>query len=217
MIKIVIFDFDGTIGDTLPLCIEAFHRAIEPLAGKTLTDEEIVNTFGPSEEGTIKALIPGAYEQGVKAYLSWYKELHRLYPHPFKGIKEVIEYLRSRHILVALVTGKGKNSCRISLEQYQMEKSFDLIKTGSPDGDCKEQGMQDVLQQAGIRPDQALYVGDTASDILHARNVGLPIASALWGSVVDEEEVCRLRPEYMFFSVEEFRDFIEKQERNSGK
>ncbi|MGQ1947507.1 HAD family hydrolase [Geofilum sp. OHC36d9] len=56
-IKAVIFDLDGTLGNTIPLCIEAFRKSIEPLIGKKLSDQEITSTFGPSEEGTIKVLV----------------------------------------------------------------------------------------------------------------------------------------------------------------
>ena len=61
-IKGLIFDLDGTIGNTLPLCIQAFRQSIEPLAMKKLSDQDIIATFGPSEEGTIQTLIPEHYE-----------------------------------------------------------------------------------------------------------------------------------------------------------
>ena len=70
MLKAVLFDFDGTVGNTLPLCIAAFQKAITPLAGRSFSEREIVATFGPSEEGTIRALIPQFYEQGVEGYLN---------------------------------------------------------------------------------------------------------------------------------------------------
>ena len=44
--KCLIFDLDGTLGNTLPLCIAAFKQAIEPLAGRSLSDAEIIATFG---------------------------------------------------------------------------------------------------------------------------------------------------------------------------
>ena len=68
-IKCVIFDLDGTIGDTVPLCIKAFKEAIEPLINRSVSNEEIIATFGPSEEGTIMALAPEFYEKGVEDYL----------------------------------------------------------------------------------------------------------------------------------------------------
>jgi len=54
-----IFDLDGTIGNTLPLCVTAFREALESLAGRPLSDAAIMATFGPSEEGTVMALVPG--------------------------------------------------------------------------------------------------------------------------------------------------------------
>jgi beta-phosphoglucomutase-like phosphatase (HAD superfamily) len=44
-IKAVIFDLDGTVADTLPLCIAAFKKSVEPLLGKTVSEEEIIATF----------------------------------------------------------------------------------------------------------------------------------------------------------------------------
>ena len=54
MIKTAIFDFDGTLADTIPLCREAFRRAIQKLDGRILTDEEIERQFGPDDLGDIQ-------------------------------------------------------------------------------------------------------------------------------------------------------------------
>lgn len=178
MIRAVIFDFDGTIGNTLPLCIAAFRRAIEPLAGKQLPDEEIVATFGPSEEGTIRILAPHAYEQGLADYLNCYRELHDMCPSPFDGIPELLEWLRARGIIIALVTGKGRRSCSISLEQYGIARFFDLVETGSPEGPCKPEGIRAVLDRFLLKPEEAIYVGDTASDVASARSAGVPAVAA---------------------------------------
>lgn len=63
-IKLAIFDLDGTLADTLPLCIQAFRQSVEPLINRSVTDSEIIATFGPSEEGTIKQLAPDGRYQG---------------------------------------------------------------------------------------------------------------------------------------------------------
>ena len=51
MLKAVIFDFDGTIGDTLKLVIESIREAVSPFMDRELSDDEIADTFGPIEEG----------------------------------------------------------------------------------------------------------------------------------------------------------------------
>jgi len=111
-IKAMIFDLDGTIGDTVPLCIDAFRKSINPFMKRGISDEEIIATFGPSEEGTIKALIPEHYEEGIEQYLYYYKKLHKKCPKPFDGIVEVISDLKKKGILVSMVTGKGSKGCR---------------------------------------------------------------------------------------------------------
>lgn len=86
-IKAVIFDLDGTLANTLPLCIKAFKNSIQPLINRSVSDAEIIATFGPSEEGTIMALAPDFYEQGVSDYLHFHETLHHMCPSPFEGIK----------------------------------------------------------------------------------------------------------------------------------
>lgn len=119
-IKAVIFDLDGTIANTLPLCIQAFRESIEPLIGKSISDQEIIATFGPSEEGTILALAPDHYEHGVSGYLQRYEILHAMCPQPFDGIRELLADLRRQEVKMALVTGKGALSTNISLKRFDL-------------------------------------------------------------------------------------------------
>lgn len=211
MKKIVIFDFDGTIGDTLPLGLRCFHEAIEPLANKRLTDEEIIETFGPTEEGTIMQLIPEHYEEGVKKYLECYEKYHDMCATPFDGIKDLIACLRDSNVKTALVTGKGKKSCDISLKQYDMENSFDWIEVGSLHGTRKAEGIRNVLEHFRIRPKDAAYVGDAPSDITYARQEGVSIISALWGSHTDEQAIKKGKPDFTCYKVEELKQYLEQQ------
>ncbi|MBY9081791.1 HAD family hydrolase [Paenibacillus sp. HN-1] len=206
--KAVIFDFDGTVADTLPLCITSFRKAIEPLAGRSLSDGEIIATFGPSEEGTIMALIPDFYEEGLSSYLSHYEELHGMCAEPFDGMRELLDFLKEQGIIVALVTGKGEQSCRVSLAFYGMENRFDWIETGSPHGQRKTEGIQEVLRQFGLKESEAIYVGDAVSDIHSARATGMPILSAAWGSYTDVDELGRHEPDEILSTVAELRAYL---------
>lgn len=210
MIKALIFDLDGTIGNTLLLCIEAFRKTIEPLTGRTFTNEEIIASFGPSEEGTIRKLIPDLYEQGLSDYLRHYAELHdAISPAPFEGMKEILTELKKSGTPLALVTGKGEKSCQITLEKYGMEKCFDKIETGSAAGPCKPDGLRAVLRYFSLTPDQAVYVGDAPSDIDACRETGVPVISVSWAETADENELRRNNPDYLFNSVSDFRSFLE--------
>ena len=209
MIKAVIFDLDGTVGNTLPLCIAAFRKAIEPLSGKQLSDQDIIDTFGPSEEGTIMALAPDHYDCALKAYLAHYEAMHDMCPAPFDGIGEILRMLRNRGITVAMVTGKGPLSCTITLNKYGLSGLFDMVETGSPLGPMKPEGIQKVLDCYGLSPGEAVYVGDTPSDIISSRRVGIPVIAAAWAATSDADGLRAMSPDHLFSSTGELRTFLE--------
>lgn len=208
MLKAVFFDMDGTLGDTLALIIRSFREAIEPRAGRAISDEEIIATFGPSEEGTIKALIPEHYDDGLAAYFQSYETLHAEYPEPFDGIRELLDYLKNKQLKLGLVTGKGAVGTKLTLERYGMENMFDGIDTGSPDGLRKPQGINKLLSQFGLEPQEAVYVGDTTSDIKACRQVGIPVISAAWSSTAETQKLKEMNPELTFETVAALSDYL---------
>ncbi|MBB6733255.1 HAD family hydrolase [Cohnella zeiphila] len=210
MLKCLIFDLDGTIGNTLPLCIAAFRKSIEPLAGRSVSDQEIIDTFGPSEEGTIRALIPEHEERGVEDYLAHYRGLHAMCEAPFDGMKEILELARSRGARLAMVTGKGARSAVITLDVFGIREFFEIVETGSPDGPRKVQGIGNVLKSLEIAPEESLYIGDTPSDIVSSREAGVPIAAAAWAETAEPERLRELEPDEMFTDLEQFKAYLEK-------
>lgn len=205
--KAIIFDLDGTLGNTLPLCIAAFKKSIEPLAGRVLSDEEIVATFGPSEEGTISALIPEHYDRGVEDYLAHYRELHGMCPAPFDGIVDVLEHLRSRGVRIALVTGKGGRSADITLEAFGLGRYFEAVETGSPLGPRKVEGIAGVLEKLGVSPEAAVYVGDSPSDVTASREAGVQVVAAAWAETAEPEKLSTMKPDAMCRTIEEFAQY----------
>lgn len=79
MIKLVAFDLDGTIANTLPMCVVAFKQAVTPYAPHKLTEEDVVKTFGLNEEGMIKQIVGGNnWQQALTDFYAAYKALHVL-------------------------------------------------------------------------------------------------------------------------------------------
>jgi len=211
----VIFDLDGTLANTLPLCIAAFKRSIEPLLGTTISEQEIIATFGPSEEGTIRKLVPEQEAAGVAAYLHHYQQLHNTCPSPFPGIPELLELLQQKQVQLAMVTGKGPNSTRLSLQQFQLEQYFEVLETGSPEGPNKINGIRNVLSRLKADSNSSIYVGDAPSDIKYCKEVGIPIAAAAWAATTDATALAALQPDWLFYSVADFTNWIaERVQRN---
>jgi phosphoglycolate phosphatase/pyrophosphatase PpaX len=208
-IKAVIFDLDGTIGDTLPLCIKAFRNSVEPLIGRSVADAEIIATFGPSEEGTIMALAPDHYDKGIADYLKHYEVYHQMCPQPFEGIDELLQMLKEGGVRIAMVTGKGKHSTAISLRQFRLESYFEAIETGMPSGPRKPEGIQLVLDHfAELVKDEIIYVGDAPSDITASRKVGVPVIAAAWAGTSEAEKLKELHPDQIFYTISDFAKWL---------
>jgi HAD superfamily hydrolase (TIGR01549 family) len=208
-IKAVIFDLDGTLANTLPLCIQAFRQAVEPLINRSISDDEIIATFGPSEEGTIMTLAPDHYNKGVSDYLHFYESLHEMCPVPFDGIKEILETLKNNAVHISMVTGKGKHSTDISLKYFGLTHFFEIIETGSPDGARKAEGIQIILNALkDIKSDEVIYVGDASSDIIASRKVGVPVVAAAWADTAEPEKLKELKPDELFYTVKDFSNWV---------
>lgn len=207
-LKGIIFDFDGTLANTLPVCIDAFHRAIEPLAGRTFSDAEIIATFGPSEEGTIKALAPDRFDEGVRSYLEHYAALHDQCRGLIPGMDELLQFLQAKKIRLALVTGKGAGSLKISFDKLGIAGYFDVIETGSVEGVVKARGIRSVLDQWAMRNEDVVYVGDAPSDILACREAGVRVVAAAWETTADADALLKLAPDEIFYSLDEFKEWL---------
>lgn len=212
-LKAVIFDLDGTIANTLPLCISAFRGSIEPLAGRAVSDAEIIATFGPSEEGTIMALAPAdGYDQGVSEYLRIYEESHHMCPAPFDGIPELLTFLKGKGIRIAMVTGKGKASADITLDRFGITHYFELLETGMPQGLRKPEGIQAILDiWTDLDKGEVIYVGDVPSDITACRKVGIPIVAAAWAETAEPELLIPMQPDQLFYTVDDFAIWLKEQ------
>ena len=182
MIKLVAFDLDGTIGNTLPMCIQAFKKATLPYTGHELSDEEVVQTFGLNEEGMIKCVIDEVYrQQALHDFYVIYEALHKVMcPKPFEGIRELIALLKQKGIIVVLITGKGAKSCDITLRQFNMEDFFAKVVTGSAERNIKSEALEELLLTYHLSVDEIVYVGDTVPDIKECKKANVKCLSAAW-------------------------------------
>jgi pyrophosphatase PpaX len=95
-LRCVIFDLDGTLGDTLPVCFEAYWHAFEKFLGRHYTDREIAALFGPTEEGIVQRLVPEQWPACLEAYLGAHERMHNKYLEPVTGIEDALRLLRRR-------------------------------------------------------------------------------------------------------------------------
>ena len=107
MLDGVIFDLDGTLGDTLPVCFAAFRNVFTEYLGVSYSDSEIRAMFGPTEEGILEQRIPVDGAESLAKYLAAYEEAHDLAPTPFPGVAELLDELDGRGVESCGGDGEG--------------------------------------------------------------------------------------------------------------
>ncbi len=205
----MIFDLDGTIADTIPVCCAAFRDALLDLTGEEYPDERIVALFGPSEEGIFQRLLGDRWQEAHRAFLSAYETRHDLCAAPFPGIEGALDTLNDRGVELAIVTGKGAGSAEISVRRLGLGRSFAIVESGSPEGIIKAAAIEDLLARWNLLPEEVAYVGDAAYDMLDARKTGVMALAAGWAATADLDALRVTEPDELFTTVDAFANWIE--------
>ena len=209
----VLFDLDGTLVDTLPICYLAFRSALEGAGAATLTDDEIHALFGPSEEGMMQRVLPEDWERVLPAYFEDYQKLLASCPRVLPELTAALALLRKRGIRTALVTGKSRVTAIMSVQHFGLDDAFDAIECGSPQGVVKADAIRRLLERWRVSPADAVYVGDGVADMVAAREAGVLAAGAAWAHGARASELKDARADVIFTDAREFLAWLDASTR----
>jgi pyrophosphatase PpaX len=206
-----IFDVDGTLTSTNELIFATFNHVAMKYLNKTFTDEEITAMFGPTEDVILRQIMKDNFENARNDYLEFYSSMHHAMADVYPGIREVIEFLKSKNIPISIYTGKGRGSTEITLKKIGVYDLFDLIVSGDDIEGHKPspEGVDLFIEKFNLNRSRVLMVGDAPADVLAARNSRIKVASVLWDSYA-KEKVLKMDSDYFFETVSEFKKFLEE-------
>lgn len=179
----LILDVDGTLVDSLPLCIEAIRAAIAPYHPAELDDRSILARLGPSEEGIVRRAVPAG--EGDRAYARFwavYRAEHDRGVSIFPGIEAMLDALAAHGVRLAVVTGKGADTAEFTLGKLGLGRRFESVRAGSLEGGHKAENLQATLRGWGMPADRVAYLGDAPSDMQLAHAGGVRALGAAWAA-----------------------------------
>ena len=205
----IIFDVDGTLTSTMELILESFRYISKKYFDKSLTDEEIMSLFGPTEDVILKDWAGDNYKAVRKDYYDYYSTHHHmadLYP----GIEEILSYIKSKKVLLSIYTGKGREAATITLKKLGIYDYFDLMMTGD---DVKEhkpsaEGINQFVEKYKLNKARVLMIGDSPVDVKAARAADVKVASVIWDDYAKKTKDL-LKADFLFHEVDELKKFIE--------
>lgn len=174
MTKALLFDFDGTLADTLPFYIQAYDGALRAI-GFTLPEKEIVKLcFGKKEDVVCNTLnVPEKTELFRTTYFEGVKTKFAKAP-LFEGVKELLDTLKKRDVKVGIITFAYRWYIDQMVAQYglapyvDMVISTDDVKNPKPDPEA----VLSFCTRFNLSPEDCIVVGDAKSDILMAQRAG---------------------------------------------
>jgi pyrophosphatase PpaX len=181
--KAIIFDFDGTLADTLPVCFYAFQSVFKEFDDIEVTEDEIKSMFGPSETGIIKEnLKNSSWDQAIDMYYHKYSEKHVELVTANEEVKNLLHLLKKQEFKLAIVTGKARRSLDISLDHLDMNDLFDVIITGDDVSKPKPhpEGLNQALTFLNITNDEAMFIGDSDADIEAGKKANVHTIGVQW-------------------------------------
>lgn len=186
----IIFDLDGTLADTMGVCLQAFQQTLKHFTGSGIDMQELFTLFGPSEEGILRILLQEQVAEAYPYYLEVYARCHHTCTQPFPGVENMLDELRDLGLRIAIATGKSPETAAISMRVLGLSSRVERLETGFIDRGDKPELIRRVLLEWDLAPDQAAYVGDVPSDLHAAEEAGVLPIGAAWAdtSILGESE-----------------------------
>ncbi|MEN4100895.1 MAG: HAD hydrolase-like protein, partial [Anaerolineaceae bacterium] len=154
----VLFDLDGTLADTMDVCVEAYQFTLQTYLDRWVPQEIIAAEFGRSEEGILQTFLPAVEQhERLNEYLHHYRRLHQRLDEPFPGIPALLEMLQQRGVRIAIVTGKGQHSAAISMAALGLAPYIERLEYGHAEYNNKSENIRRVLADWGIEPAVVAY------------------------------------------------------------
>jgi pyrophosphatase PpaX len=209
-LKAFIFDFDGTVADTLPVCFYAFQSVFKEYDQKDLTPEEIVNMFGPSETGIIREnLNHHNIDEAIELYYSKYEEKHEELVDNNKVMHEFLSLLIRDGYRLGIVTGKARRSLELSLKKLNMNDYFEVLITGDDVEYPKPhpEGVLKAIRMLGVNKVDAVFIGDSNADIAAGKAAGIVTIGVHWLPTV-QSAAFTVKPDHFINSIESFKQLF---------
>lgn len=189
MKKIVIFDLDGTLLNTLDDLADSTNYALAKFGYPTRTIEEVRQFVGNGVAKLIERAIPdGKKNPNFEKCLAIFKENYaqNMYNKtaPYVGILEMLSNLKSKGLKIAVVSNKFDLAVKELCKKY-FDGYIDFAAGENEAQGIKKKPAPDtvftVLKEFELNPEDAVYVGDSDVDIMTAKNSKMPCISVTWG------------------------------------
>jgi len=192
-IQLVIFDLDGTLIDSRLDLVHSVNAALRHIGRAELPEDVIASYVGDGAPILIQRALGGEaadeslVRKGLEFFLSYYRE-HKLdHTTVYPGVAEALATIQNSQNgaprKMAVLSNKPVVPSRAIVEALGLGPFFSQVYGGNsfPTKKPDPEGVRTLLDENAVRPDQAVIVGDSHTDIRTGRNAGLHTIGVTYG------------------------------------
>ena len=190
--RLVMFDLDGTLVDSVPDLAAAIDRMLVQLGRPAAGVERVREWVGNGARVLVRRALAGDIEhteisdadteQALELFNEAYSGSHALstvYP----GVTSTLKWLKKQGVELALITNKPERFVAPLLDEMKLGRYFRWIVGGDtlPQQKPDPAALLFVMRLANVEPERALFIGDSRNDVLAARAASVPCVALSYG------------------------------------
>lgn len=184
MKRLIVFDLDGTLLDTLADLTASVNYAMRELSLPTYTSAQVRNMVG---NGLVKLMSRAVADrqdlhESALAFQRKYYSVHTDdYTKPYDGVESMLSELKANGFTIAVHTNKDEDFAKSLIARYFGEKVDFVCGTTSDVIKPNPEKITRLMETLQISAEHAVYCGDSDVDVQTARNAGVECISVTWG------------------------------------
>lgn len=213
--KLIVFDWDGTLADSLEQIVTVMEKAISDMQLEQRSPASIRSIIGLGLTESVRTLYPDISDNRVVELVDSYrtnyliasKEPVRLFP----GVEKVLAQLHSDGYLLAVATGKSRRGLNRSLNESGVEDMFHTTRCADETfSKPHPQMLHEIMDVFGMLAEDTLMIGDSEHDLRMANNAGVDSVAVNYGAQ-EAEHLLGFDPLLCIESLEELPCWLKKR------
>lgn len=185
-VSLVIFDWDGTLVDSVEHIADSLHQAATELGYPALEREAYRDIIGLGMVEALEKLYPGISREqmnGIREGYAHYFFNKKTTPrNVFEGMAEVVSDLRGSGRRCSVATGKSRRGLDFALASSGLAEHFEITRCADETRSKPDPAMlKEILDFYRIEPADAVMIGDTRYDLDMAQRIGMRSIGVEWG------------------------------------
>ncbi len=212
MYKAIIFDFDGTIADSMVFMTQAYNRAAKIYGCDSITDNNIHQLRHMHARDVLQQLkipylkLPFVIFSTLGYFKTVIKDVK-----PFAHVPDLLKQLIKDNCTLYVISTNSPENIKLFLKQHDIAVFKEILSCGGYIF-CKSEVIKKLLKREQIDPKTSIYVGDEVRDIEAAHQAGITSVAVSWGYNAPEK-LKESRPDFLIENSQEFISLVTQSNR----